>query len=143
LNETTLPVNFSPVPYSTERMFPIFIFFFLFSCVLLLYRYYRPFQEKSLEFFKYNFIPKEKYFLARYLLCGKMDNKSQNTERKSLRCKYLRQIFRQKFVITPLAVRVYVEFFVHYCTFVLSSNTGNLRLRIHHYPLRYTLPHLL
>ena len=115
LKETTLPTNFSPVPYSTERMFPTVIFFFLFSCVLLLYRYYRPFQAKSLEFFKYNFVPKENYFVAWHLLYVKTGNKDQNTERKSLCGKYLRKIFGQKFAVTPYTVRVYVKFFVQ-CT---------------------------
>jgi hypothetical protein len=80
--------------------------------------------------------------MAQHLLCVKIGNKDQNTDRKSLCHKYLRQILRRKFAVTPYAVRVYVEFFVHYCTFVPPSNIGNLRLHIHHYPLRYTLPHL-
>ena len=43
----------------------------------------------------------------------KIGNKDQNTDRKSLYGKYLRQIFGRKIVVTPYPTRVYVEFFVH------------------------------
>jgi hypothetical protein len=69
---------------------------------------------------------KKKILWHRICYNGKIGNRHQNIDCKSLYSKYLHQICGRKFVTSPLVARLYVELFSRKCAYLLVYPSINI-----------------